>query len=279
MTVAAAVGVLPRRMAGWAARQSLAPNALTGIGLACSICAAAWFSAGTRSSAVAGGLALSAGYLARRVGAQVAAARGRRGSRPGQCGGRAGRPGPCWPASRPGWPASARRRENSRSTPGSRLVRPRASGTASGCWPPTRRSRSPSARWPRCAGRGRAGPAHRPARRLATGGESAPHAAHGGADRRDRRDGPAVGCANHLPGPHRLRRGRRGVGSGPGRPDLGRPAGCRPWPARAGSLPAVTTGRSPGWPAGSSRANWCRFPPRWPGWPRPSCWRPSAWAT
>jgi hypothetical protein len=76
MTVAAAVGVLPRRMAGWAARQSLAPNALTGIALACSICAAAWFSAGTRSSAVAGGLALSAGYLARRVGAQVTAARG-----------------------------------------------------------------------------------------------------------------------------------------------------------------------------------------------------------
>jgi hypothetical protein len=76
MTVAAAVGVLPRRMAGWAARQSLAPNALTGIGLDCSICAAAWFSAGTRSSAVAGGLALSAGYLARRIGAQVAAGRG-----------------------------------------------------------------------------------------------------------------------------------------------------------------------------------------------------------
>jgi hypothetical protein len=76
MTVAAAVGVLPRRMAGWAARQSLAPNALTGIGLACSICAAAWFSAGSRSSAVAGGLAMSAGYLARRVGAQVATAGG-----------------------------------------------------------------------------------------------------------------------------------------------------------------------------------------------------------
>lgn len=74
MTVAAAVGVLPRRMAGWAARQSLAPNALTGIGLACGICAAAWFSAGTRSSAVAGGLALLAGYLARRIGVQVAAA-------------------------------------------------------------------------------------------------------------------------------------------------------------------------------------------------------------
>jgi hypothetical protein len=75
MTVAAAVGVLPRRMAGWAARQSLAPNALTGIGLACSICAAAWFSAGSRSAAVAGVLALSAGYLARRVGAQVVASR------------------------------------------------------------------------------------------------------------------------------------------------------------------------------------------------------------
>jgi len=55
MTVATAVYVLPRRMAGWAARRSLAPNALTGIGLACSICAAGWFSAGTRLDTLIGG--------------------------------------------------------------------------------------------------------------------------------------------------------------------------------------------------------------------------------
>jgi hypothetical protein len=75
MTVVAAVGVLPARMAGWAARRSLAPNALTGIGLACSLCAAAWFTSGTRLAAVTGGLALCAGYLARRIGAQLLAAR------------------------------------------------------------------------------------------------------------------------------------------------------------------------------------------------------------
>jgi Family of unknown function (DUF5941) len=75
MTVATAVYVLPRRMAGWAARRSLAPNALAGIGLACSICAAGWFSAGTRLDALIGGAALCAGYLARRIRAQVAADR------------------------------------------------------------------------------------------------------------------------------------------------------------------------------------------------------------
>ena len=79
MTVVAAVGVLPRRMAGWAARRSLAPNALTGIGLACSLCAAAWFTSGTRLAAVTGGLALCAGYLARRIRAQLVAARNTRG--------------------------------------------------------------------------------------------------------------------------------------------------------------------------------------------------------
>lgn len=73
MTVATAVDVLPRRMAGWAARRSLAPNALTGIGLACALCAAAWFTAGTRLDAIAGGLALCAGYLARRVRTQLVA--------------------------------------------------------------------------------------------------------------------------------------------------------------------------------------------------------------
>jgi uncharacterized protein DUF5941 len=71
MTVATAVYVLPRRMAGWAARRSLAPNALTGIGLACSICAAGWFSAGTRLDTLIGGVALCAGYLARRIRAEA----------------------------------------------------------------------------------------------------------------------------------------------------------------------------------------------------------------
>jgi hypothetical protein len=71
MTVVTAVDVLPRRVAGWAARRSLSPNALAGIGLACSICAAAWFSAGTRLDAIAGILALCAGYLARRIRAQL----------------------------------------------------------------------------------------------------------------------------------------------------------------------------------------------------------------
>src|ERR1017187_5925775 len=75
MTVVAAVDVLPRRMAGWAARRALAPNALTGIGLACSLCATAWFTSGTRLAALTGGLALCAGYLARRIGAQLLAAR------------------------------------------------------------------------------------------------------------------------------------------------------------------------------------------------------------
>jgi hypothetical protein len=75
MTVAAAVGMLPRRMAGWAARRSLAPNALTGIGMACSLSAAVWFTAGTRSATIAGALALCAGYLPRRVAAQLAVAR------------------------------------------------------------------------------------------------------------------------------------------------------------------------------------------------------------
>jgi hypothetical protein len=82
MTVAAAVAVLPRRMAGWAARRSLAPNALTGIGLACSLCAAAWFTAGTRSAAIAGGFAIYAGYLAGRVGAQLVVAREAGGAAP-----------------------------------------------------------------------------------------------------------------------------------------------------------------------------------------------------
>ncbi|MGH3068280.1 MAG: DUF5941 domain-containing protein [Streptosporangiaceae bacterium] len=71
MTVTTAVVVLPRRVAVWASRRALARNSLTGIELACALCAAVWFSAGTPLSALAGGVALGGGYLARRVGGQL----------------------------------------------------------------------------------------------------------------------------------------------------------------------------------------------------------------
>ena len=73
MTVTTAVVVLPRRMAGWATRRALARNSLTGIELACSLCAAVWFSAGTPLAALGGGVALGGGYLTRRVGGQLTA--------------------------------------------------------------------------------------------------------------------------------------------------------------------------------------------------------------
>jgi Family of unknown function (DUF5941) len=71
MTVTTAVVVLPRRAAVWASRRALARTSLTGIELACALCAAVWFSAGTPLSALAGGAALGGGYLARRVGSQL----------------------------------------------------------------------------------------------------------------------------------------------------------------------------------------------------------------
>ena len=72
MTVATAVVVLPRRVAVWASRRAVARTSVTGIELACALCAAVWFSAGTPLSALAGGAALGGGYLARRVGGQLA---------------------------------------------------------------------------------------------------------------------------------------------------------------------------------------------------------------
>lgn len=71
MTVTTAVVVLPRRVAVWASRRALARNSVTGIELACALCAAVWFSAGTPLTALAGGAALGGGYLARRVGGQL----------------------------------------------------------------------------------------------------------------------------------------------------------------------------------------------------------------
>ncbi len=71
MTVATAVVVLPRRVAVWASRRAVARTSVTGIELACLLCAAVWFSAGTRLTALAGGVALGGGYLAHRVGRQL----------------------------------------------------------------------------------------------------------------------------------------------------------------------------------------------------------------
>ena len=71
MTVTTAVVVLPRRVAVWASHRALARNSVTGIELACALCAAVWFSAGTPLTALAGGVALGGGYLARRVGGQL----------------------------------------------------------------------------------------------------------------------------------------------------------------------------------------------------------------
>lgn len=71
MTVATAVVVLPRRVAVWASGRAVARNSVTGIELACAVCAAVWFSAGTPLTALAGGVALGGGYLARRVGGQL----------------------------------------------------------------------------------------------------------------------------------------------------------------------------------------------------------------
>ncbi|HEY8042994.1 MAG TPA: DUF5941 domain-containing protein [Streptosporangiaceae bacterium] len=72
MTVTTAVVVLPRRVAVWASRRAVARTSVTGIELACALCAAVWFSAGTPLSALAGGVALGGGYLAGRVGGQLA---------------------------------------------------------------------------------------------------------------------------------------------------------------------------------------------------------------
>jgi hypothetical protein len=71
MTVTTAVVVLPRRVAVWASRRAVARTSVTGIELACALCAAVWFSAGTPLTALGGGAALGGGYLARRVGGQL----------------------------------------------------------------------------------------------------------------------------------------------------------------------------------------------------------------
>jgi len=73
MTVIEAVDRLPRRVAGWAAAQTLPPNSMTGISLALGVCAAVWFTAGTRPGNAAGALALCGSYLASRAARRLAA--------------------------------------------------------------------------------------------------------------------------------------------------------------------------------------------------------------
>jgi hypothetical protein len=55
---------LPRLLTRWAVNRSLAPASVTGISFALAVCAAGWFSAGTRPDNVNGALALCASYLA-----------------------------------------------------------------------------------------------------------------------------------------------------------------------------------------------------------------------
>jgi hypothetical protein len=61
---AAAVSGLYRRVAHWTASQSLSPTSISGVCLVLGICAAGWFTAGTRSGNINGAVALGVGYLA-----------------------------------------------------------------------------------------------------------------------------------------------------------------------------------------------------------------------
>jgi hypothetical protein len=81
---------LPRRVGGWAVNRSLAPVSLTGISLALGLCAAAWFSAGSRPDNVSGALALLASYLAGRAARWLAGPGATAGARTGPAAARAG---------------------------------------------------------------------------------------------------------------------------------------------------------------------------------------------
>jgi hypothetical protein len=72
-----AVGDLHARMIRWADRQALAATSVTGISLALGICAAAWFSAGSRAALLNGALALSVSYLAAFTAREIAGPGGR----------------------------------------------------------------------------------------------------------------------------------------------------------------------------------------------------------
>jgi hypothetical protein len=71
-TIAQAVRALDGHAAGWALRRSVTPTSAAGISLALGLCAAAWFTAGTRAGDVNGALALCASYLTSRAAPPVA---------------------------------------------------------------------------------------------------------------------------------------------------------------------------------------------------------------
>src|SRR5258707_1137182 len=95
MTVTTAVVVLPRRVAVWASRRAVARTSVTGIELACALCAAVWFSAGTPLTALGGGAPLGGGNLAPPGGGGAPAGAGAAGGpgapRPGDAPARAAR--------------------------------------------------------------------------------------------------------------------------------------------------------------------------------------------
>jgi hypothetical protein len=62
--ISEAIGYVPGRFADWAARRSIAPNSATGISFILGVCAAVWFSAGTRPDNAKAALALCGSYLA-----------------------------------------------------------------------------------------------------------------------------------------------------------------------------------------------------------------------
>ncbi len=67
MNTPEALDGLPRRVSDWAVNRSLAPTSVSGISLALGLCAAAWFSAGTRPDNIRGAVALFMSYLAWRA--------------------------------------------------------------------------------------------------------------------------------------------------------------------------------------------------------------------
>lgn len=81
MSIADAVRALRERAAGWALSRCLAANSVTGISLLLGLCAAAWFTAGTRADDVGGALVLCCSYLAGRAARQLSLSPG---AAPGQ---------------------------------------------------------------------------------------------------------------------------------------------------------------------------------------------------
>ncbi len=77
MTAAGAVHAVSRRAVGWAVGRSLGPNSVTGISVALSVCAVAWFTAGTSVGDASGAFALCGCLLAARAASRLPSPRGK----------------------------------------------------------------------------------------------------------------------------------------------------------------------------------------------------------